>query len=124
MSTHIELLSRERTRSDASSVSLDDTNHVTNLFRWNPETSADSSDTGWRGGNEGICAEVQIKHESICALDQDALLLLQSLVEESWPIDDIWFQSSSELLVTLDLALCVVSGKLLPVSGCQLTSQN
>jgi hypothetical protein len=106
--TYIELLSGERTRPDAGSVSLDDTNDIANLFRRDTETSADSTDSSGRRGDEGIRAEIEIEHEGVSTLNEHALILLQSFVKESRPIDDVGLETGCELLVTLDLALGIV----------------
>lgn len=109
--THVELLSRERTRSNPRRIRLDNPNHLSNRPGWQAESRANSSDSGRRTRDEGVRSKIEVEHESVRAFDEDALLLEQSAVEEGGAVDDEGLEASRELLVALDLAFGVISGR-------------
>lgn len=64
-SSCVELLGRERTSSDSSSISLDYSDSFTDRTRRKTETGANSSNAGSRRSDEGIGTEIEIEHEGV-----------------------------------------------------------
>jgi hypothetical protein len=108
LETHVKLFCREGTGTNASSVGLDDTVDGTNRARRDTETGGDTSNASGRGGNEGVGSKVHVEHEGVGTLDEDALVVGESLVDEGNTVNNEGLQALRELLVSLDLALSVV----------------
>lgn len=106
--THVELLRRERSSTDTSSVSLDDTDDLSNSLGRESESSANSSNAGRGRSDEGVSTKVEVEHQGVGAFDEDALLGEEGFVEEGRAVDDVGLETSGELLVAEDLAFSVV----------------
>lgn len=106
--THVELLGRERSRSDARRVGLDDSNDLSDRFGRQSQASADSSDSSRRRGDVGVRSKVEVEHESVGALDEDALVRRHGLVEKGRSVDDVRREAGRESPVANDLAFSVV----------------
>src|SRR5579863_394530 len=71
--THIELLGGERSTTNASGVCLHDADDFSNATWRNPEAGADAADGRRTARHERISPMVDIKHQRVRALDEDAL---------------------------------------------------
>jgi hypothetical protein len=106
--THVELLGRERTSSNASSISLDHTHDLSNRLGGQSQPGANSSNAGRGGSDKGVSSEIEVEHQGVGAFDEDALLGEKGLVEEGWAVDDVGLETRGELLVAEDFTFGVV----------------
>ena len=83
----VQLLRRERPAAHTRRVRLNDTDRASDRLRWEPETRAYAADRGGRGRDEGVCAEVEVEHERVGALDEHAFVLSELEMEEGERVD-------------------------------------
>lgn len=109
--THVELLGRERTGADAGRVRLDYAVRLSDRTRRQTKTGADTADASRARGDERVRAKVEVEHERVGALDEDALVLREGVVHERDAVDDVRLETLGELLVAEDLAFGVIPGR-------------
>jgi hypothetical protein len=83
-----EVFGGERTAADTGRVRLDDTDDLLDGERRDTEAGDDTADRGRRGGHEGVRAVVDVEHERVGALDEDALARSQRVVHVRGAVDD------------------------------------
>ena len=78
----------ERTRTHPGGVGLEDTEYFTDGSRGHAQSGAGSGGHRVGRGNEGVGAEVDVQHRSLCALGQDLFPLGDGLVEVVFAVDE------------------------------------
>lgn len=78
----------ERTRTHPGGVGLEDTEYFTDGSRGHAQSGAGSGGHRVGRGNEGVGAEVDVQHRSLCALGQDLFPLGDGLVEIVFAVDE------------------------------------
>ena len=106
--THVELLGRERTGTDAGRVGLDHAIRLSDRTGRQSETGADTANTSRARGDERVRAKVEVEHQGVGALDEDALVLREGVVHERDAVDDVRLETLGKLLVAEDLAFGVI----------------
>lgn len=86
---YVQLLGRERTTSNTSSICLDDTNGLPNHLGRDSETGADTTDSSRRRGDVWESSKVEVKHERIGTLDQDTFAVRDGFVDVRYRVDHI-----------------------------------
>lgn len=102
-----EVLCRERSTAHTGRVRLDDANDLFDDLGRETETGANTANGGGRRRDIGVRAVVDIQHERIRALDQDALAALERVVQERRPVDNVRAQALGKGEVHFNLALGV-----------------
>lgn len=97
--TYVELLGGKGSSSNSGRVSLGDTNDLSNLLGRDTESGADTTDGRGGRGDVGVGTKVEVEHERVGTLDQDALVRLERFVHERHSVDDEGLQLLGEDLV-------------------------
>jgi hypothetical protein len=95
----VELFGGEGTATNTGGVSLDHADDVLDGSPAEGETCDDTTKTSVRGGDEGICAVVDIEHERIGTLHKDLGVFLLCRLEERNLVDDVGSDLWAEFLV-------------------------
>lgn len=85
-------------RSNAGSVCLHYTNDLLNRTPAQGETCDNTTEACVRGRDKGICAIVDVEHESVGALNKDLCVLLLCRLEQRNLVDDVRSDLRSEFL--------------------------
>src|SRR5699024_3008092 len=103
----VEELRRERARADAGGVRLDDAQRGGDAGRADAGTDAGAAGGRVGGRDERVGAVVDVEHGGLAALHEDALALVEGLVEHAVGVDDHRAQAVSVAEEVLDDALRV-----------------
>ena len=86
--SYIELFSQKRTSANPHCICLHHAYRLPNHFGWDAEPHAQPADTGGGQSYKGVHAEVDIKHESIGALDKHVPPRQYSIANIYHAVDD------------------------------------
>ena len=96
--TDINLLSGERSAPNTSGIRLYNANRLPDQLWRDPQTGANPAD-GCRGRSDvRVCSKIDIQHQRVGTLDEDALPCLQSRMDIGDTVNDMWLQPRRQFL--------------------------
>ena len=95
----IEEFSREWAIADTRGIGLADADNTIDASWANPTSDGDPTRDGVRGSNERIGPLVDVQHDPLSSFEEDALALIQGIVQDNRGIGHILFDFLTVLIV-------------------------